>query len=94
VKLPSLRDEAAWLADQLKAAHRAGTPWRDMAVLYRHYEPVGKTVNSVFRLAGIPLTWKDAIRFSDRQDTVKLLPFHSSKGLEYPIVVIPGPATG
>lgn len=90
VKLPSLRDEAVWLAEQIKTAHRAGTPWRDMAVLYRHYEPVGKTVNGVFRMAGIPLTWKDSIRFSDRQDTVKLLPFHSSKGLEFPVVAIPG----
>ncbi len=90
VKLPSLRDEAAWIADQLKAAHRTGTPWRDMAVLYRHWEPTGKTVNSVFRLAGIPLSWKDNIRFSDKQDTVKLLPFHSGKGLEFPLVAIPG----
>jgi superfamily I DNA/RNA helicase len=44
----------------------------------------------VFRLIGIPLTWKDSIRFSDKQDTVKLLPFHSSKGLEFPLVAIPG----
>lgn len=90
VRLPSLREEAAWLAKQLKAAHRAGTAWHEMAVLYRHYEPVGQTVNSVFRLAGIPLTWKDAVRFGARQDTVKLLPFHSSKGLEFPLVAIPG----
>lgn len=90
IRLPSLRDEASWLAEQMKAAHRAGTPWRDMAVLYRHYDPVGQTVKSVFRLAGIPLTWKDAIRFSERQDTVKLLPYHSSKGLEFPLVAIPG----
>lgn len=90
VELPGLREEATWIAEQLKAAHRGGTPWRDMAVLYRHWEPVGKTVNSLFRLAGIPLTWKDGIRFSDRQDTVKLLPFHSGKGLEFPLVAIPG----
>ena len=93
VRLPSLREEALWLAERLKAAHRVGTPWRDMAVLYRHWEPVGKTVNSVFRLAGIPLTWKDGIRFSDKQDTVKLLPFHSGKGLEFPLVAIPGVGT-
>lgn len=90
VRFPSLRDEAKHLAEQLKAAHRAGTPWHDMAVLYRRWEPVGKTVNSMFRLAGIPLTWKDNLRFNDKQDTVKLLPFHSSKGLEFPLVAIPG----
>ena len=90
VRLPSLRDEAAWLAEHMKSAHRSGTPWRDMAVLYRHYDPVGQTVKSVFRQAGIPLTWKDAIRFNERQDTVKLLPFHSSKGLEFPLIAVPG----
>ncbi len=90
VRLPTLRDEATYLAQQFKAAHRTGTPWLDMAVLYRHWDPVGKTVNSAFRLAGIPVTWKDNIRFGDKQDTVKLLPFHSSKGLEFPMVGIPG----
>jgi superfamily I DNA/RNA helicase len=53
-----------------------------MAVLYRHYDPVYK--------AAIPNTWKDDIAFSDSQDTVKLMPFHSSKGLECPVVAIPG----
>jgi hypothetical protein len=52
--------------------------------------PVGKTVRTELRLAGIPLTWKKDVTFAESQDTVKLLPFHSSKGLEYPIVVIPG----
>lgn len=90
IRLPSLREEAIWLARQFKTAHQAGTAWHRMAVLYRHYEPVGQTVNSVFRLAGIPVTWKDAVRFGPRQDTVKLLPFHRSKGLEFPLVAIPG----
>lgn len=57
---------------------------------YRHYDPVCKTVRAELRKAGIPNTWKDDVTFADSQDTVKLLPFHSSKGLEYPIVVIPG----
>ena len=90
IRLQNLQEQAAWLADQLKSAHRAGTPWRDMAVLYRPYGPVGKTINAAFRRAGIPLTWKDAVRFTDKQDTVKLLPFHGSKGLEFPLVAIPG----
>ena len=42
------------------------------------------------RKGGIPNTWKDDVTFGESQDTVKLLPFHSSKGLEYPIIVIPG----
>lgn len=90
VKLPTLKSEGAWIADRLKEEHTKGIPWRDMAILYRHYDPVCKEVRSELRRAGVPNTWKDDVTFSESQDTVKLLSFHSSKGLEYPIVVIPG----
>lgn len=90
VKLPTLRSEGIWIAERLKEEHAKGTPWRDMAILYRHYDPVCKTVRTELRKAGIPNTWKDDVTFGENQDTVKLLPFHSSKGLEYPIIVIPG----
>jgi Nuclease-related domain/UvrD-like helicase C-terminal domain/AAA domain len=90
IKLPTLQDEARHIAERFKAVHEEGTPWRDMAILYRHWDPVGKSVNHALRAAGIPHTWKNEIRFDDKQDTVKLLPFHSSKGLEFPVVAIPG----
>ena len=90
VKLPTLQAEGMWIAERLKEEHAKGTPWRDMAILYRHYDPVCKTVRTELRRAGIPNTWKDDVSFGGSQDTVKLLPFHSSKGLEYPIIVIPG----
>jgi superfamily I DNA/RNA helicase len=90
VKLPTLAAEGAWIAARLKEEHVNGTPWRDMAILYRHYDPICKTVRAELRKAQVPNTWKDDIRFDEGQDTVKLLPFHSSKGLEYPVVVIPG----
>ena len=90
VKLPTLQSEGAWIAERLKQEHAGGIPWRDIAILYRHYDPVCKAVRAELRRAGIPNTWKDDVTFGDGQDTVKLLPFHSSKGLEYPIVVIPG----
>ncbi|MDK9704490.1 MAG: NERD domain-containing protein [Sulfuritalea sp.] len=90
VKLPTLQAEGMWIAERLKEEHTKGTPWRDMAILYRHYDPVCKTVRTELRKAGIPNTWKSDVTFGESQDTVKLLPFHSSKGLEYPIIVIPG----
>lgn len=93
IRLPDLRDQGRHLAGYLKQAHSAGTAWRDMAVLYRHWESTGKLINGILRAAGIPLTWKDNVRFDTRQDTVKLLPFHSSKGLEFPLVAIAGVAT-
>ncbi|GAB2884732.1 nuclease-related domain-containing DEAD/DEAH box helicase [Uliginosibacterium flavum] len=93
IKLPTLEEEGAWIARHLTEAHQAGTAWRDMAVLYRHYDPTCKTVRAQLRKLGIPVTWKDDIRFNAEQDTVRLMPFHSSKGLEFPLVVIPGAGT-
>jgi len=90
VNLPTLKSEGAWIAVRLKEEHANGTPWHDMAILYRHYDPVCIAVRKELRQAGVPNTWKDDVTFGESQDTVKLLPFHSSKGLEYPIVVIPG----
>lgn len=90
IKLPSLKEEARYIIEQFKAAHKDGTPWKDMAILYRHWDPIGKTIKQVLAGAGIPFSWKDTIQFSDQQDTVKLLTFHSSKGLEFPLVAIPG----
>jgi hypothetical protein len=90
IKLPTLRDEAKYIVEQFKAAHREGTAWKDMAILYRHWDPVGKVVNDVFAAAGIPITGHKKIEFGDKQDTVKLITFHSSKGLEFPLVAIPG----
>ncbi len=94
IKLPTIKEEAQYIAEQFRAAHKDGTPWKDMAILYRHWDPVGKAVNEVLQKAGIPYSWKDKIEFGDKQDTVKLLPFHSSKGLEFPVVAIPGADMG
>lgn len=89
IKLPSLMEEARYIVEQFKIAHKAGTPWKDMAILYRNWHPVGKTVRNALITAGIPFSWKKNIQFNAQQDTVKLLTFHSSKGLEFPLVAIP-----
>ncbi|WP_218152147.1 DEAD/DEAH box helicase [Nitrosomonas communis] len=38
IKLPSLQEQARYTAEQLKAAHKDGMPWKDMAILYRHWD--------------------------------------------------------
>lgn len=94
IKLPTLKDEASYIIEQFKAAHRDGTAWKDMAILYRNWNPVGKLINDAFTKAGIPITGHKSIEFGDKQDTVKLITFHSSKGLEFPLVAIPGADMG
>ncbi len=89
IKLPSIQEEADYIAQHLKEAHKTGTPWSDMAVIYRDYG-IGKPVLATLRKAGIPVTYQDDITFGEREDTVKFLTMHSCKGLEFPLVAIPG----
>jgi superfamily I DNA/RNA helicase len=75
-KFASLRDEAAYLA---------------MAVPYRS-QFIQEEISAAFERAGIP-TVMLAKRRRDagaRPDAVHLVTFHSSKGLEYRVVGIPG----
>lgn len=94
VSLPTIAEEARYIAGRLKEAHRLGTPWRDMAVIYRVYAAAGKPLMSTLRGAGIPLTYFRDARFSTDQDTVKALTMHSCKGLEFPLVAIAGVGRG
>ncbi|WP_306603085.1 DEAD/DEAH box helicase [Azonexus sp.] len=90
IKLPSIQAEADYIAKHLKEAHKTGTPWSDMAVIYRDYPHIGKPVLATLRKAGIPVTYQDDITFAEKEDTVKFLTMHSCKGLEFPLVAIPG----
>ena len=89
IKLPSIQDEADYIAKHLKEAHKTGTPWSDMAVIYRDYG-IGKPVLATLRKTGIPVTYQDDITFAEKGDTVKFLTMHSCKGLEFSLVAIPG----
>jgi len=90
IKLPSMDDESLWIINQFKEAHQSGTPWHEMAILYRSYYPVGQSIERRLKAAGIPVSSKKDVRFTEAQDTVKLITMHSSKGLEFPVVAIPG----
>jgi len=93
IKLPTLREEGEYIAQHLKAAHQDGTPWSDMAVIYHDYATVGKEVLATLRRLGIPVTYYKDISFAEGEDTVKILTMHSCKGLEFPLVAIPGVVT-
>lgn len=90
IKLPSLREEAEYIANHLKTAHKTGTPWSDMAVIYHDYASVGREVLAILRRIGVPVTYNSDITFAESEDTVKFLTMHSCKGLEFPVVAIPG----
>jgi superfamily I DNA/RNA helicase len=89
----NLRAEAAHLARVFADLHADGCRWADMAVVYR--APfVEQEIGAAFERAGIPtvtLTKRGRDNgASTRPDSVNLVTFHSSKGLEYRVVAIPG----
>ena len=61
------RSEAIFVADKIKALHEAGTPYRDMTILYRaHY--ITRTIEEVFLKEKIPYTIYSGVQFFGRME--------------------------
>lgn len=89
VKLPNRFDENGFIAKRLKEAHRQGLAWRDMALICRYNKELDQRGNVLDKL-GIPtVSFRDAA-YSRQEDKVTLITMHSCKGLEFPLVVMPG----
>lgn len=91
---PSVSAELAAICDHLQNWHEQdGQRWSSMCVLYRS-NAVGKQPHDALQKAGIPVQWlgSSAARkqFTPSQDAVVLMSMHSSKGLEFSNVIIPG----
>ncbi len=91
--MASLDQEGDFIAKELIAINKEGWPWREMAVVYRaHF--IGEQIVNRLRAAGIPVQRLDEgsgkKRFDPSEDSVKAMTMHSSKGLEFPVVAIPG----
>ncbi len=93
VELPSFSEETRYVAERLRALGEEGVAWRDMAVVY-HTRFMGEKVVQRLHAAGVPVEWVNANaasrQFRSEADSVKVVTFHSSKGLEFPVVAIPG----
>jgi hypothetical protein len=93
VRLPSLKAEARYIAQRLKALHDDGRAWNEMAIVYRS-QFMGEELTQALRQAQIPAEWlqesKRRRHYDPGHDSVKVLTMHSSKGLEFPVVAIPG----
>ena len=90
IKLPSLREEAFAIADHLAQAHKEGYAWGDMAVLCAD----GKTRDLCANiLAQRKLPIENRISrgdFDPMSNKIKVMTMKVSKGLEFPIVALPG----
>lgn len=90
IKLPTLRDEAFAIADHLASAHEEGFAWGDMAVLCADW----KTRDLLARtLAQRKLPVENRLGngdFDPNSNKIKVMTMKVSKGLEFPVVALPG----
>jgi superfamily I DNA/RNA helicase len=90
IKLPSLRDEAYAIADHLASAHKEGFAWGDMAVLCHD----GKTRDlcaNILAQRKLPIENRlGSGDFDPMSNKIKVMTMKVSKGLEFPVVALPG----
>ena len=93
VMLPSFGREAVYLAERVQQLRERGTPWNRIGILYRT-NFMGEVLYRQLLQANVPLEWLNANSrsrfYHPEESSVKLLTMHSSKGLEFEAVCIPG----
>ena len=93
VKCANYKAEIVYIAQRAKALQERGIPWHEMAIIYRT-KWMGEQAFAELQQAGIPVDWLNQDSSSRNFDplcpSVKLMTMHSSKGLEFPVVFIPG----
>jgi hypothetical protein len=90
IKLPTLREEAVAIADQLSQAHKEGHAWGDMAILCPDYS-TRDLCAQVLHQRQMPVEMRRSPGdFDPTSNTIKVMTMKVSKGLEFPVVALPG----
>jgi hypothetical protein len=93
IHFPSFNQEVEYLAGRAKQFHSQGKPWNEMAIVYRS-RWMAENISDYFGLHGIPVEWvnrdSESRTYNPADPSIKLVTMHSSKGLEFPVVLIPG----
>jgi superfamily I DNA/RNA helicase len=91
IRAESTRAELRTIVDHLRREHEHGRPLSDMAIIFRHSRE-GEKIQQALQQAGIAHRLADSVgkrSLFSAEDSVKLVSMHSSKGLEFPVVIIP-----
>ena len=91
IRLPTLREEVAQVAEMLATAHREGHAWADMAILCRHHSEMDMCAEFL-RKRKLPhqLRRNSSSVYDPAHDSIKVMTLHVSKGLEFPVVALVG----
>ena len=92
IRVERMEDQLPAIIQRLRDEHAGGRRLSDMAVIFRNgWE--GEKLHEALQRAEIPSRLAEGNGKSSLfvvDDTVKLVTMHSSKGLEFPLVIIPG----
>ena len=98
IKLPSLREEAFAIADQLSNAHQEGHTWGDMAILCADWDTMDLCAHAMHQRKLPFNVRKYSGDYNPAADVIQIMTMKVSKGLEFPVVALPGvghmPAAG
>ncbi|WP_223278493.1 DEAD/DEAH box helicase [Nostoc sp. 'Peltigera membranacea cyanobiont' 232] len=93
IRLPSFKHEVDYLAGRVQQLHERDIPWNEIAIIYRS-NFMGDRIYNDFQQAQIPIEWvnadSDSRNYHPDEQSIKLITMYSSKGLEFPVVFIPG----
>lgn len=98
IRLPSLRDEVFAIADEMGRAHQEGHAWGDMAILCHDYFTMDLCAKALEQRKLPFNVRKRAGDFNPGANAIQIMTMKVSKGLEFPVVALPGvghmPAAG
>lgn len=90
IKLPSLREEAFAIADHLASAHKEGHAWGDMAILCADWKTMDLCADALHQRK-LPFNLrKRSGDYNPAADAIQIMTMKVSKGLEFPVVALPG----
>ena len=90
INLPTLPEQAAKIAELLQGAHADGFAWGDMAVLCRDAKARDLCASTLAK-RGVPVQNRlGPGDYDPLANSVKIMTMKVSKGLEFPVVAIPG----
>ena len=90
IKLPTLRDEAFAIADHLANAHQEGFAWGDMAVLCADWKTMDLCASALAQRKLPHRVRKKSGEYRPDADAIQVMTMKVSKGLEFPVVALPG----
>ena len=93
VKCANYKAEIGYIINRAQQLQARGTPWNEMAIIYRA-SWMGEAAFVELQKADVPVAWlnqnSSSRNFDPLSPSIKLMTMHTSKGLEFPVVFIPG----